>query len=71
MMKFLDLVLSDMLRAYTKNQKTQPPLDIQYFFSDFLGYFVSYIPYSLYEESLYVFEKLLALSSDVITEKTL
>jgi hypothetical protein len=48
-----------------------PPLDIQRFFSKFLGYFVSYIPYSLYEESLYVFEKLIALSSDVMSEKTL
>lgn len=71
MIKFLDLVLSDMLRSYQKNQRTQPPVDIQTFFMELLSNFVSYIPYSLYEETLFVFEKLIALSSDVINEKVL
>lgn len=38
---------------------------------ELLSNFVSYIPYSLYEETLFVFEKLIALSSDVINEKVL
>jgi hypothetical protein len=38
---------------------------------ELLSNFVAYIPYSLYEETLFVFEKLIALSSDVINEKVL
>lgn len=33
--------------------------------------FVQYLSYSLYEEVLFVFEKLIALCSDVISEKVL
>jgi hypothetical protein len=32
---------------------------------------VSYLSYSLYEEVLFVFEKLIALCSDVVSEKVL
>jgi len=38
---------------------------------ELLSNFVAYIPYSLFEETLFVFEKLIALCSDVITEKVL
>lgn len=71
MLKFLDLVLNDMLRHYQKNSRPSPPLDIQYFFLEMLQNFVTYISYSLYEEVLFVFEKLIALCSDVISEKVL
>lgn len=71
MIKFLDIVLSDMLRHYQKNQRTQPPIDIQYFFLELLQNFVVYMSYSLYEEVLFVFEKLIALCSDVISEKVI
>lgn len=33
--------------------------------------FVPYLSYSLYEEILFVFEKLIILSADIITEKVI
>lgn len=56
---------------YQKKQRSQPPLEIQLFFQELLTNFVPYISYSMYEESLFVFEKLIALSSDVISESVL
>jgi hypothetical protein len=49
----------------------QPPLEAQYFFLELLQNFVGYIPYSLYEDVLSVFEKILALCSEVLTEKVI
>jgi hypothetical protein len=49
----------------------QPPFEIQYFFLELFQNFASYISYSLYEDVLSVFEKLLALCSDVLTEKVI
>ena len=46
-------------------------MDIQVFFLDLLQNFAPYISYSLYEEVLFVFEKLLALCSESINEKVL
>lgn len=41
------------------------------FFSDLLLNFVTYMSYSLYEEVFFVFDKLLVLTNDVISEKLL
>lgn len=71
MIKFLDLVLTDINRFYSKNKRTQPPVDIQQFFLELLSNFVTYIPYSLYEEVISVFEKLIALCPDVFTDKVM
>jgi len=38
---------------------------------ELLQNFVVYVPYSLYEEVLFVFEKLIALCCDVINDKVL
>jgi hypothetical protein len=71
MIKFLDLVLNDMVRHYQKSQRAQAPIDIQHFFAELLSNFVQYIPYSLYEEIFIVFEKILSLCPDVLTERKL
>lgn len=71
MLKFLDIVLTDLSKYYTRQQKIQPPFETQYFFLDLLQNFVTYISYSLYEDVLIVFEKLLALCSEVLTEKVI
>ncbi len=67
MLKFLDLVLRDLKQG--NYCQTNP--DLQYFFLDILNNFVSYISYCLYEEVFSVFDKLLALCSDVVNEKVL
>ena len=41
------------------------------FFADLLQNFVTYMSYSLYEEVFSVFDKLLSLTSEVISEKVL
>ena len=71
MLKFLDIVLTDLQKCYSRQQKVQPPFEAQYFFLELLQNFVSYISYCLYEDVLNVFEKLLTLCSDVLTEKVI
>ena len=41
------------------------------FFADLLSNFVNYMSYSLYEEVFSVFDKLLQLTNEVMTEKIL
>lgn len=45
--------------------------DLQFFFAEMLQNFVPYLSYSMYEESIYIFEILLQLCADVITEKVI
>ena len=71
MLKFLDLVLADTLRCYQKTQRQQPPVEVQQFFAQMLHNFAQYLAYTPFEDSLFVFEKLTALSSDHISEETL
>ena len=68
MLKFLDIVLTD-IKAGKYTQQNYP--DLQYFFLDQLNSIASYISYCLYEEIFSVFDKLLFLCQDVITEKVL
>lgn len=65
MLKFLDIVLLDIKEG--KFCQTNYP-DLQYFFSDQLSSIVNYIPYSLNEEVFPVFDKLLYLCQDVMTD---
>ena len=68
MLKFLDIVLQD-IKAGKYCQTNYP--DLQYFFLDQLNSIVNYISYCLYEEIFPVFDKLLSLSQDVMTERIL
>ena len=68
MLKFLDIVLQDIKTG--KYCQTNYP-DLQNFFLDQLNSIVNYISYCLYEEIFPVFDKLLSLSQDVMTEKVL
>ena len=67
MLKFLDIVLRDIKQG---NYCAMQP-DLQYFFLDMLSHFVPYLSYCLYEEVFSVFDKLLAMCSDVVNEKVL
>ena len=68
MLKFLDIVLQDI--KVGKYCQTNYP-DLQYFFLDQLNSIVGYISYCLYEDIFPVFDKLLSLCQDIITEKIL
>jgi len=41
------------------------------FFVEFLENFVGHIPYSLYEDVITIFEKLILMCQDVLSEKTI
>lgn len=69
MLKFLDIVLQDIIDG--KYCEGGYPTNLQYFFLDQLTSIVGYISYSLYEEIFPVFDKLLQLCGDVVTEDTL
>ena len=69
MLKFLDIVLQDIIDG--RYCQTGHPTNLQYFFLDQLTSIVGYISYSLYEEIFPVFDKLLQLCADVMTEDTL
>jgi hypothetical protein len=66
MLKFLDLVLSDILKLFQK-----PPQSMQALFLDLFDNFVPCIAYSMSEEVAFIFDKLLILCGDQISEKTL
>ena len=44
------------------------PLELQTFFAELLSNFANYISYSLYEEVFSVFDKMLALTTDVLSD---
>jgi hypothetical protein len=67
MLKFLDIVLRDIK---TGNYCLSNP-DLQYFFLDMLNNLVGYVSYCLYEEIFSVFDKLLAMSTDVMNDQVL
>jgi hypothetical protein len=72
MLKYLEMVLGDMQRHYSvKGQRPTPPQDIQYFFLEMMSNFVTYLSYSLYEEVFFVFDKLISLCSDLISDHVL
>ena len=62
MLKFLDLVLRDI-------KETSP--EMQYFFLSLLEAFADYISYNLYDEVFSVFDRLLNLCADVLSENVL
>jgi hypothetical protein len=68
MLKFLDIVLADIKQG--KYCQTNYP-DLQYFFLGQLNSIVNNISYCLYDEIFPVFDKLLSLSQDVMTERIL
>lgn len=75
MLKFLDIALSDFLsyfaQATGKGKPLVVPVEIQVFFAQLLHNFADYISYSLFEEIFSVFDKLLSLTSDVMSEAIL
>ena len=71
MLKFLDIVLTDFSKIFLKSSKLQVPFEIQYFMIELLENFVCYISYSLYEEVLGIFESMIQLCPDVLTEKVI
>ena len=68
MLKFLDIVLQDVKLA--KNAEANTP-ESQFFFLDQLNSLVNYVSYCQHEEIFPVFDKLLSLCKDVLTEKVL
>jgi hypothetical protein len=78
MLKFLEIALNDIqtffISKYTGKGQTLSqvvPFELQMFFADLLSNFCNYMSYSLYEEVFSVFDKLLLLTGDVISEKIL
>lgn len=72
MLKFLDITLADIQRHFShKGQKPTPPHDLQCFFAELLGNFVQSLSYSLYEESFHVFDKLVSLCSEQLSDSIL
>lgn len=67
MLRFLDLVLRDIKAGGF----CQAQADLQYFFLEMLNNFVPYVSFCLHEEVFGVFDKLLAMCSDVVNEKVL
>ena len=68
MLKFLDIVLQD-IKAGNYCHTSYP--DLQLFFLDQLNSLVNYISYCLYDEIFPVFDKLLSLCQDIISERIL
>jgi len=72
MLKFLEIALSDFTTYFTqtsgKGKALVVPMELQMFFAQILNNFADYISYSLYEEVFSVFDKLLSLTSDVMSE---
>ncbi len=65
MIKFLDIVLADFQIHHKTKQLSEQTSTL---ICELLLHFVVYLPYSMFEESLAVFEKLLFLCQDSVTE---
>lgn len=65
MLKFMDIVLRDI------RQEVSASPELKSFFLTFLGAFVQSIPYNLYEEMFYVFDKLIDMVKDILSESVL
>jgi len=68
MLKFLDIVLLD-IKVGNYCQTSYP--DLQLFFLDQLNSLVNYISYCLYDEIFSVFDKLLSLCQEIVSERIL
>jgi len=58
-------------RQGQQNYMIRPPEELKAFFVSLLSNFVSHISYSLYEEVFPIFDKLLALTGDLVDEQIL
>ena len=67
MIKFLDIVLRDIKQG----NYCAKSVELQLFFLDMMNNIVPYISNCLYEEIFPVFDKLLSMCSEVITDKVL
>lgn len=67
MLRFLEMVLRDIKAGGFCQQQA----DLQYFFLEMLANFAPALSYCLFDEAFIVFDKLLAMCSDVINEKVL
>jgi hypothetical protein len=72
MLKFLDISLTDFTAYFTqtsaKGKTLAVPNELQSFFGQLLTNYADYISYSLYEEVFSVFDKLLLLTGDALSE---
>ena len=87
MLKFMDIVLSDIQILFHERRQKQPAQqatvmsnlteteqqfqDMQVFFLELLGNYVQFMSYILYEEVFTVFDKLLYLTNETLTEAVL
>ena len=85
MLKFLEIVLTDVSNYFRAGKGPsnssprqggsgfviRPPEELKAFFMSLLSNFVSHISYSLYEEVFPIFDKLLALTGDLVDEQIL